>query len=292
MKTRTISILTLPLGLFVLLALAAPASHAQSIEAAEMVALDCTGFEIGTRSDPGTIDFRFELQRTNPVGPIAVVTGSFQQTVAKPDPQFTSFLWSDFPGIPYLLPTGKLDTGDYVIVNAPADDPIGRTITLIGFNTIPLHYSSGPISCEAEPYCGDGILDPGEECDDGNNIDGDGCDANCTVEEEGEGCTPGYWKNHLDKWAPSGVSPAADFDSTFGVDLFSPDITLEQAVNMGGGGVKKIARHGTAALVSASHPGVDYPASVAEVIAAVQSGNVDGLVMYNELSDECPAEYY
>jgi cysteine-rich repeat protein len=211
-----------------------------------------------------------------------------------------------------------------VIVNSPLDDPVGRTATLVGYNTIPLHYSSGPITCEAEPYCGDGILDPGEECDDGNNIDGDGCDANCTiepycgdgildpgeecddgnnidgdgcdanctVEDDGEGCTPGYWKNHLDKWAPSGVSPADDFDSTFGVDLFSPDITLEQAINMGGGGVKKIARHGTAALVSASHPGVDYPASVAEVIAAVQAGNVDGLVMYNELSDECPAEYY
>lgn len=27
--------------------------------------------------------------------------------------------------------------------------------------------------------CGDGILSPGEVCDDGNNIDGDGCAANC-----------------------------------------------------------------------------------------------------------------
>ncbi|KAF2499295.1 hypothetical protein BU16DRAFT_557626 [Lophium mytilinum] len=32
--------------------------------------------------------------------------------------------------------------------------------------------------------CGDGILSPnnGEECDDGNNIDGDGCSANCKIE--------------------------------------------------------------------------------------------------------------
>ncbi len=28
--------------------------------------------------------------------------------------------------------------------------------------------------------CGDGILNPGEECDDGNTVEGDGCSAVCT----------------------------------------------------------------------------------------------------------------
>jgi len=37
--------------------------------------------------------------------------------------------------------------------------------------------------CEDNPYCGDGELDYGEECDDGNNNNGDGCSAYCTVEE-------------------------------------------------------------------------------------------------------------
>jgi cysteine-rich repeat protein len=292
MKRRLTSIMTLFPGLFVLFALAVPASHAESIEAAEMSVFDCTGFEIASRSDLGTVDFRFELQRTNPSGLVAVITGSFPQNVPKVSGptgvQFTSFLWSNFPSI-YLV-NGALDTGDYVIVNSPKDDPIGRTATLVGFNTIPLHYSAGPVSCEAAPFCGDGILDPGEECDDGNNINGDGCDENCTVEDEGEGCTPGYWKNHLDKWGPTGLSTGDDFDSTFGVDLFSPDITLGEAIKKKGGGVKKVARHGTAALLSARHPGISYPATVAAVIAAVQSGNVNGLVMYNELSDRCPAE--
>ncbi|MBZ9571930.1 DUF11 domain-containing protein [Patescibacteria group bacterium] len=32
-------------------------------------------------------------------------------------------------------------------------------------------------------YCGDGNLDEAEECDDANNEDGDGCSANCTIEE-------------------------------------------------------------------------------------------------------------
>jgi cysteine-rich repeat protein len=31
------------------------------------------------------------------------------------------------------------------------------------------------------PYCGEGILDPNEECDDGNNLDADGCNADCTL---------------------------------------------------------------------------------------------------------------
>ncbi|MCX6750834.1 MAG: DUF4215 domain-containing protein [Candidatus Pacearchaeota archaeon] len=35
----------------------------------------------------------------------------------------------------------------------------------------------------AGPVCGDGNLDIGEECDDGNTYDGDGCSANCDTEE-------------------------------------------------------------------------------------------------------------
>ncbi|HEY8376457.1 MAG TPA: DUF4215 domain-containing protein, partial [Nannocystis sp.] len=31
----------------------------------------------------------------------------------------------------------------------------------------------------AAPVCGDGVLDPGEECDDGNKVSGDGCENNC-----------------------------------------------------------------------------------------------------------------
>lgn len=38
--------------------------------------------------------------------------------------------------------------------------------------------------CELYPdqctgVCGNGIVEPGEDCDDGNNLDGDGCAANC-----------------------------------------------------------------------------------------------------------------
>lgn len=102
----------------------------------------------------------------------------------------------------------------------------------------------------------------------------------------GGGCTPGYWKNHLDAWSPTGLSPADDFDTTFGVDLFDPDISLEQGVKAKGGKVNRLARHGTAALLSALHPDVDYPYTAAEVIAMVQAGDTDLLEEANELG--CP----
>jgi len=45
------------------------------------------------------------------------------------------------------------------------------------------------VDCEFGPYCGDGILQTiyAEECDDGNNTDGDFCGADCTVEPAGSG---------------------------------------------------------------------------------------------------------
>ena len=99
-----------------------------------------------------------------------------------------------------------------------------------------------------------------------------------------EGCTPGYWKqpHHLDDWPPTGLNPTDNFDTTFGVSYFNPDITLLQALQARGGGVNKVARHGTAALLNALHPSVDYPLTPAEVILAVQNRNVDELVNYNE----------
>jgi cysteine-rich repeat protein len=38
-----------------------------------------------------------------------------------------------------------------------------------------------------EVTCGDGVTNPGEECDDANAIDGDGCDSNCTITRCGNG---------------------------------------------------------------------------------------------------------
>ena len=109
-----------------------------------------------------------------------------------------------------------------------------------------------------------------------------------------DGCTPGYWKNHPDSWGLTGFSPSDDFDTVFGVDAFNPDVNLGNALRLGGGGLNKLARHGTAALLNASHPDMGYPLSQADVLDKVQeaitSGNYEPLATqldeYNNLG--CP----
>lgn len=99
-------------------------------------------------------------------------------------------------------------------------------------------------------------------------------------------CTPGYWRTHFDRW-PEPYMPSDDFDTTFGTDYFDADMTLGQAAWARGGGLYRLARHGTAALLNAAHGDVDYPYTVAEVIAMVQAGEADMLADANEEFD-CP----
>jgi hypothetical protein len=92
-----------------------------------------------------------------------------------------------------------------------------------------------------------------------------------------EGCTPGYWKArpHLDSWPPTGFSPNQTVGSVFTIPAEFSDLaddTLLEALSYGGGdsdqeAAQILLRHAVAALLNASHPGVDYPQSPASVIA-------------------------
>jgi hypothetical protein len=93
--------------------------------------------------------------------------------------------------------------------------------------------------------------------------------------DEGQGCTPGYWRNHADRWF--GADPTDDFDVTFGVDLFDPNITLGMAIN-NPNLYGTFAFHAVAALLN-SYGGVPnsdgtsvtaYPYTTAEVIQMVK----------------------
>jgi hypothetical protein len=107
----------------------------------------------------------------------------------------------------------------------------------------------------------------------------------CTRQESlgEEGCTPGFWKNHLDQWATTGFSPSQTLESVFDVpDAYGvDDATLLQALSFpGGGSVADAARvllhHAVAALLNASHPGVDYPRTAASIIADVNAALASG----------------
>ena len=62
-----------------------------------------------------------------------------------------------------------------------------ESVPLLLAMLIAIAFLAVPVSALAD--CGDSEPDPGEQCDDGNTTDGDGCSSTCTVVEAGFGCT-------------------------------------------------------------------------------------------------------
>jgi hypothetical protein len=89
----------------------------------------------------------------------------------------------------------------------------------------------------------------------------------------GEGCTPGFWKNHVAAWA-SPYDPDDDFADFF-EDAF-PGKTLHQVLELGGGGLNALGRHTVAALLNAAHIDINYgiatPTGVINAFDAVYEG--------------------
>jgi hypothetical protein len=115
------------------------------------------------------------------------------------------------------------------------------------------------------------------------------CGVQWTCQSAFEGCTPGFWKNHTGLWnqasdavsqcvaaaiAGQGVPYSGNgttgslFRSTFGLSTLemseaglSINLTLVQAINLGGGDFNKLARHGVAALLSSCQVNFTYESS-------------------------------
>ena len=97
-----------------------------------------------------------------------------------------------------------------------------------------------------------------------------------------EGCTPGYWKNHYERWDGAGsddftsvVHADDSFNGSFGVTPaqsgLADDVTLIEASAMGGGHVTALNRQAAAALAS-SDAGICYRYSTREVIDIYRDG--------------------
>lgn len=101
----------------------------------------------------------------------------------------------------------------------------------------------------------------------------------------GEGCTPGYWKNHPQSWHMS-AQPELLFDSVFGTNVF-PNLSLGQVIGLCGNTqisqadinivcskchnlMIMLGFHAVAALQNAA-TAVQYDLTVEEVIAGVRS---------------------
>jgi len=110
------------------------------------------------KSSPTTMQAKWSLQNNSDGGAIGTFSfpGNFTVTIA---PTFSaginSWAWIN---------------GDEVQTSLD----LGQTVEITAFST--------PAACRLDctvPGCGDGILDGGEVCDDGNTTGGDGCAANC-----------------------------------------------------------------------------------------------------------------
>jgi hypothetical protein len=94
-----------------------------------------------------------------------------------------------------------------------------------------------------------------------------------------EGCTPGFWKNHVGSWAATGLTPGRTAGSVFTAASAFPSLasrTLLQSLQGGGGSgtigaARILLRAAVAALLNASHPQLDYPRTPTDVIAAVNA---------------------
>jgi hypothetical protein len=94
-----------------------------------------------------------------------------------------------------------------------------------------------------------------------------------------QGCTPGYWKNHLSAWTATGLSPTALVGNTVTVPANLSTLsgaTLREALAFGGGpgvlGASRILlRAGVAAMLNAGHPSLDYPSTQIQVRDAINA---------------------
>ena len=106
------------------------------------------------------------------------------------------------------------------------------------------------------------------------------CTCDASTLENCEGCTPGYWKNHLERWDDQGLDDFTNtvkyfhsFNQTMGVDQSFTGVpdstTILEVISTGGGGLVALNRHTGAALASAD-TAINYAYAVAMVIALYQ----------------------
>jgi hypothetical protein len=101
-----------------------------------------------------------------------------------------------------------------------------------------------------------------------------------------EGCTPGFWRNHLSWWSCAGYSPSDKVNATFGCELVADDdLTMGEVIDAPQTyGV--LPFHAIAALLNASCDKVDFGLSADEVKDLACAGDKDTLAEENEKG--CP----
>ncbi len=81
-----------------------------------------------------------------------------------------------------LITCVNIALGNDPVTTCPACDANGDGMVTINELILAVNAAFLP-ECPSGPVCGNGQMEIGEECDDGNTFGGDGCAANCTTED-------------------------------------------------------------------------------------------------------------
>ncbi|MGC3998496.1 MAG: putative Ig domain-containing protein [Anaeromyxobacter sp.] len=92
--------------------------------------------------------------------------------------------WSVEPPLPAGL---TLDAATGVLSGTPEAEAAQATYTVTATNSGGSTATGLTLTVRPAPFCGDGSVDAGEACDDGNTVANDGCNATCQAEVCGDG---------------------------------------------------------------------------------------------------------
>jgi cysteine-rich repeat protein len=181
----------------------------------------------------GTTQFDPEIEMVTLARDAA--SGRLRVTAVRPFPDASAHLYHDDFG---FTPDGTLLLRPpYFYVRAPASGGIVHVGRMPGDDLGPkvaaaapdgVHVFMAPPVAILRRTCGDGVLNMGEACDDGNGTDGDGCDAVCAVEPcftcagapsactptEGTACNDANWCTTGDTCSAGGCTGTIAADGT------------------------------------------------------------------------------
>ncbi len=112
-----------------------------------------------------------------------------------------------------------------------SDDDFGRALLAVGSTRVlvgaPMDdtraVDAGAVYSFEDTSCGNGTVEAGEQCDDGNRIDGDGCDSNCTLTACGNGIRTGTEQcDDGNTIAGDGCSPTCQREGVCGNGIVEP----------------------------------------------------------------------